>query len=112
MSQKRQRGFWIIAALLFVCAGVSAHPVAQGSMSIQISSNKIVVQARVSMEEVFVQSALSAAKDSRLTIDELCRLHGDYLLLHLHLFADDKPLTGLLRRVTSPRGPGPRRALY
>jgi hypothetical protein len=112
MSQQRQRGFWIIAVLLFACARVSAHPVAQGSMSIQISSNKIVVQARVSMEEVFVQSALSAAKDSKLTIDELCRRHGDYLLLHLHLFADDKPLTGFVRRVTSPRGPGPQRALY
>src|SRR4030095_1407681 len=113
MSEKRQRGFWIIAALLFACTRLNAHPVAQGSMSIQIFSDKIVVQARVSMEEVFVQSALWAeAKDSRLTTDELCRRHGDYLLRHLHVFADEKPLTGLVRNVTSPRGPGPQRAQY
>src|ERR1043165_3735063 len=111
MPEKRQRGFWIIAPLFLACAPVNAHPVAQGSMSIQISSNKIVVQTRVSMEEVFVQSALSTAKDSKLTIDELCRRHGGYLLLHLHLFADDKPLTGVVRSVTSPAAPGPRGAL-
>ena len=65
MSEKRQRGFWIIAALLFACARLDAHPVAQGSLSIQIFPNKIVVRGRVSMEEVFVQNALSAdAKDS------------------------------------------------
>ena len=113
MSGKGQRGFWIIAGLLFACVRLNAHPVAQGSMSIQILSNKIVVQARVSMEEVFVQNALSAdAKDSKLTADELCRRHGDYLLRHLHVFADDKPLTGLVRSVTSPREPGPQRAQY
>src|SRR5689334_6894166 len=111
MSERRQRGVWIIAGLFFACASVNAHPVAQGSMSIQISSNKIVVQARVSMEEVFVQSALSAATDSKLTTDELCRGHGDYLLLHLHLFADDQPLRGLVRSITPPRGPGSQRAL-
>jgi hypothetical protein len=64
------------------------------------------------MEEVFVQSGLSAANDSKLTTDELCQRHGDYLLLHLHLFADDKTLTGLVRSVTSPRRPGLQRALY
>lgn len=112
MSERRQRGFWIIAALFFAGASVNAHPVAQGSMSIQISSTKIVVQARVSMEEVLVESALSAATDSKLTTDELCQRHGDYLLLHLHLFADDHALRGLVRSITSPRGPGPQRALY
>src|SRR5947207_10425993 len=112
MSERRQRGFWIIAALFFAGASVNAHPVAQGSMSIRISSNKIVVQARVSMEEVLVQGALSAAKDSKLTTDELCQRHGDYLLLHLHLFADDQPLRGLVRSTTPPRGPGPQRARY
>ena len=113
MSEKRQRGFWTIAALLFASARLSAHPVAQGSMSVQIFSSKIVVQARVSMEEVFVESALSAdTKDSKLTTDELCRRHGDYLLRRLHVFADDKPLTGLVRGVTSPRRSGPQRAQY
>jgi hypothetical protein len=82
-------------------------------MAIEISPNKIHVQARVSLEEVFVQNALSTStKDANVAPDELCRRHGDYLLPHLHFFADDKPLAGRVTRVTAPQGPGVQRAVY
>lgn len=82
-------------------------------MAIEIFPDKIHVQARVSMEEVFVQNALSTGtKDTNVAPDELCRRHGDYLLPHLHFFMDGKPLAGRVTRVTAPHGPGLQRALY
>src|ERR1043166_8000152 len=104
---------WISAGFFFACAHIDAHPVAQGSMSIEVLSDKIVVQVRASMEEVFVQNALSTdTKETNLTPDELCRRHGDYLLLHLHVFADDKLLSGRVANVTAPQGSGVQRAVY
>src|SRR5262249_30289122 len=90
-----------------------SHPVAQGSMEIEIFADKIHAQARVSMEEVFVQNALSSgAQETKVEVSELCRRHGEYLLQHLHFFADRQPLTGRVIQVTPPQGSGPQRALY
>src|SRR5205814_5907697 len=85
---------------LFAAFAASAHPVAQGSMELGIYPNKIRVQVRVSMEEVFVQNALSTgAREGNVAADELCRRHGDYLLQHLHVLVDDKPVAGRVTRV-------------
>jgi hypothetical protein len=113
MSQSGLIGAIALTSSFLVGASVQAHPVAQGSMEIKIGPDIIRVQARVSMEEVFVQNALSSgATDARVEISELCRRHGDYLLQHLHVFADNQCLTGVVTRVTAPQGTGPQRALY
>jgi hydrogenase/urease accessory protein HupE len=107
------RAVWIAWILLLLAPGLAgAHPVAQGAMTIQILSDRIRLEARASMEEVFVQNANSETKDAGLAVDELCRRHGDYLLQHVHVFADDQSLAGRIRRVTPPQGPGSQRALY
>src|SRR5437660_3166208 len=112
-SIRSARGMCALIALLFAGLRVTqAHPVAQGSMEIEIFPDKIHAQARVSMEEVFVQNALSTdAKDVNVALDELCRRHGDYLVQHLHFFADGKPIAGRVTRVTKPQGSGLQRAL-
>jgi hypothetical protein len=82
-------------------------------MEIGIYSDKIQAQVRVSMEEVFVQNALStSAQNGNIGLDELCRRHGDYLMQHLHVFVDDKLIAGRVTRVTRPQGPGWQRAIY
>jgi hydrogenase/urease accessory protein HupE len=103
----------LIAVLLAGLRATQAHPVAQGSMEIEIFPDKIHAQARVSMEEVFVQNALaSGSEDANVAPDELCRRHGDYLAQHLHFFVDGKPVAGRVTRVTKPQGSGLQRALY
>lgn len=93
--------------------GTQAHPVAQGAMTIEIFPDRIHAQARVSMEEVFVQNALSSgAGDTRIAPEELCRRHGDYLLQHFRFLANDRPLTGRIIHVTQPPVSGLQRAVY
>jgi HupE/UreJ protein len=105
---------WTISLLVFAFARVTnAHPVAQGSMEIEIFPDRIHAQARVSMEEVFVQNALSAAASAtNVELDEQCRRHGEYLMQHLHFFADQRRLDGRITGVMKPQGSGPQRAVY
>src|SRR6476660_5029081 len=89
--------FGFVAGFIFIAVSANAHPVAQGSMGVEISPGKIHIQARVSMEEVFVQNALSSGSNDRnVGPDDLCRRHGDYLLQHLFVFADGTALPGSL----------------
>jgi hypothetical protein len=98
---------------LFVALSAKAHPVAQGSMEIEIFPDKIHAHVRVSMEEVFVQNALSGSTANvPVAPEELCRRHGDYLLQRLFFFADEKPLPGRVANVTKPQGSGLQRAIY
>ena len=86
--------------LLFACgmtANISAHPVAQGALVVRVQPDKIQVQARVSGEEVFVANTLAAPDGSKAkTLAEVWQRHGDYLLRHLNVFADDTRLTGVV----------------
>jgi hypothetical protein len=73
-----------------------AHPVAQGALEIDIFPDKIHARARVSNEEVFVQNVLSSREENgRLSRDEMYRRHGDYLLQHIHVFADGNRFQGI-----------------
>jgi hydrogenase/urease accessory protein HupE len=104
-----------VLVVLFLTSARMAqgHPVAQGSMEIEIFPDKIRAQTRVSMEEVLVQNALSTGTtDTNVELGELCRRHGDYLLQHLHFFADRERLPGRVTQVAKPQGSGPQRALY
>jgi hydrogenase/urease accessory protein HupE len=100
----------ICAALGWASAACS-HPVAQGSLDVTISPAKIEVRARVSLEEIFVANA--HAPSAATSLAEACAKHGDYLLSHLRLFADDHALIGI--RVASsapPPGPGNTHVTY
>ena len=73
----------------------SAHPVAQGALVVRLHPETIQVRARVSGEEVFVANAFAAAGQPKAkTLAEAWQRHGDYLLQHLKLFADETRLTG------------------
>lgn len=71
---------------------VWAHPVSQGSMDISLLSDRIEILVRVSQEELWVAEALSK-EESRRGLEPINR-HAEYLLDHLHIRADGKPLSG------------------
>jgi hypothetical protein len=93
----------ILASLLafgaFETREVGAHPVAQGALDIVVLPERVRVTARVSMEEVLVAAAHGESKAS--SVSEMVRSHGDYLLTHLRIAADGRPLTGLLMSILS-----------
>lgn len=92
-----------ICAILFSVSALRAHPVAQGAMEITIFSAKIELSARVSPEEVFVANMY--AHPPATLLPEAYQQHGDYLLRHLRVFADDQELAGS-RGVFSPPSAG------
>ena len=103
----------LIAVLVAGIDTAESHPVAQGSMEIEIFPDKIRAQVRVSMEEVFVQNAMSAgATGANVDLEEQCRRHGEYLLQHLYVFADQQRLDGRTTGITRPPVSGPQRAIY
>ena len=90
-----------------------AHPVAQGSMEVDVVSGKIRLSARVSLEEVLVQNALSSdATTARVAPEEQRRRHGEYLLQHIRILADGHPLLGRVADITPPAASGSQRVAY
>ncbi|MES2570496.1 MAG: hypothetical protein V4710_10645 [Verrucomicrobiota bacterium] len=94
------RFFTLLFLLLCGIATVRAHPVAQGSMEVNVLPDHITVRTRVSNEQVFVAGTFG--KNSAAPAGDLWALHGPYLLDHLRLEADGRPLEGKVLHVSVP----------
>src|SRR5207302_2715978 len=94
--------YFRIFLLLATFAPASAHPVAQGAMDILVNDDGINIQARVANEEAFVAEAFASGKSQPANLAEMWKKHGEYLLAHIHVSADDTPLTDQLVRITPP----------
>lgn len=103
------------ATRLFVCMAIAliatggadslrAHPVAQGSLEVLLSDNTLELRARVSLEQIVVANTFAAAPAASL--EDSFQRHGEYLLEHLYVFADDQRLSGR-RAGFQPPQPGP-----
>ena len=86
-----------LAVTTFQTRAAGAHPVSQGALEVVVFAERVSVTARVSMEEVLVAAAYAGRKD--LTALEMVRQHGDYLIAHLRLAADGRPLDGRVVKV-------------
>ena len=98
---------WLAACALFA-ARSEAHPVAQGALEIVISPERVHVRATVSSEEVLVAASAQSAGGALLQSSylETVRGHGEYLLAHLRVMADDRRLEGRVIEVPA-RTAGP-----
>lgn len=102
----------VCAAVLSLASSVSfAHPVAQGSMDVVVARSGIRITARVSMEEVIVSNTQGSGTPPASTQEAIER-HGFYLLNHIVLSADDKPLTGRMINAAEDESPAHDKALY
>ena len=93
---------WLALTLVFLAACAlfgarsDAHPVAQGALEIVIFPERVSVRATVSNEEVLVAAAAAGAQGVRQPSPylETVRKHGEYLLAHFRVTADDRLLDG------------------
>lgn len=89
-----------VAVSLFVIEkfGVTrayAHPISQGRMDVTIEKQRILVKAAIALEEVCISNQLLVNEASVYSITgDHVRKHGEYLLKHVFVYADGKPLTG------------------
>lgn len=86
--------------LLLLILPALAHPVAQGSLDLDITAGEVRAVARISNEQVFVQAA--NAQPEPENIQAAWRAHGDYLLAKMQVEADGQKLTGTVENVTIP----------
>src|SRR4051794_35860285 len=82
---------------------VSAHPLAQGALTVDVFRDHIHVQARLTLEEVTVSANMMVNDDDLYTnFGDVFRRHGEYFLKHFYLRADGKRLTGKIASVAEP----------
>jgi hydrogenase/urease accessory protein HupE len=91
---------WALAA-----SAACAHPVAQGALELRIARDHLAMRARVSVEQVFVESTFATPPRRTDSLEALWPAHGDYLLAHLFVRADDTPLAGRIIGITPPPVP-------
>ncbi|MGH7819368.1 MAG: hypothetical protein ACREQ9_06325, partial [Candidatus Binatia bacterium] len=99
----------VAALALLAVAAASAHPVAQGSLDVELTSDAVLLRAEVATEEAFVASALSpeSAAGSPATLWEE---HGRYLVAHLRVYGDERKLDAEIVAVQPPGSDEGRRA--
>jgi hydrogenase/urease accessory protein HupE len=76
-----------------------AHPISQGTLDLELSSDNIHVRARVPVEEVLVADALGSG--SAASLGDAWREHRQYFLRHFQVDADGRTLTGSVSSVTA-----------
>jgi hypothetical protein len=80
-----------------------AHPLSQGQIQIRIDGRAITLNISVAVEEMIVQQKLPSGDDDTFVItSEACRKHGEYLLKHFFLTADNTVIFGALNKTVSP----------
>ncbi|HSI34135.1 MAG TPA: HupE/UreJ family protein [Tepidisphaeraceae bacterium] len=97
-----------IVLLLAAALPVAAHPIVQHAVDVVISRDKVVVDARVSMEQIFLvenggqpgaQQATPAPSEQWPTMVDR---HSAYFLKHLRISADNVVLPGRVVSVKAP----------
>jgi hypothetical protein len=94
-----------LAVAIFSAGDAGAHPVSQGALDVVVFPERIAVTARVSMEEVLVAAAYGGQKD--LSPLEMVQQHGEYLLAHLRVAADERRLSGRVVKLPERAGGQP-----
>lgn len=91
----------VIAALACLTwgMGAGAHPIADNALDVVIYPDKVVVDARITGEQVMVVEGNGASPPPVPFWPELPHSHGQYVLQHLQVKADEKTLAG---RVEDP----------
>ena len=76
------------SAFLFFLSKSFAHPVAQGSMVIDVRDAGILLTMRASLEQVTVERGFNQGLNEVSSVGDQWVKHGDYILSRFHLFAD------------------------
>lgn len=97
----RQLSPILALALTIVASETAAHPVAQGSMEVTVYPEYIDVRIRAANEECFLAEAFREGS-ARHDLNGMYKSHGLYLLHHVFVIADGKPLKGALVDVSRP----------
>ena len=71
-----------------------AHPMVENALDVVIGRDKILIDARISMEQILIASAKPGATPTREQWPQLARDHADYILHHLQIRSDGRLIPG------------------
>lgn len=93
MAHSFCRNALIAIALLWpLCA--QGHPMVEDALDVVIGRDKIVIDARISMEQILIAGAEGRATPARERWLQLAREHGDYVLRHLQIRVEGQVIQG------------------
>jgi hypothetical protein len=95
---------WLIL-LLATAFAAQAHPMLQNAMWVVFAPDRVRVAVNVSVKEIAVAQQMKEAPDGSFdneALDAAAKKHGDYVMSHLALRAQDHDLTGHVDHVTPP----------
>jgi hypothetical protein len=93
---------WTVAAAVVSLSVARAHPVAQGSVEIQILPDAVAVHFRISNEQIFVAESIGPKAKPAASLEELWERHANYVREHFVLLLDGTPRAGKLITLTPP----------
>jgi hypothetical protein len=81
-----------------------AHPLSQGQIQVRIDGRTITLHVSVAVEQLIIQQKLASGDDDTFAITaEACCKHGEYLLKHFFLTANDTIISGAIDKIVGPR---------
>ena len=88
---------WILFTWVASWAGsAAAHPMVENAMDVVIAPDGVMLTVFVSPEEVRLTEPAGAGQGSETLTAAQISSHGSYLLKHLRVRVDDRPITGQL----------------
>ncbi len=106
---RRRIGAWGVVCGLFLTSFVSAHPILQNPMWVEVTPDGLKVKLYVSIRELSVVQGLpiagDGAVDTALAVETAPR-HSGYVLDHLSFRADGVPLSGKVTSIEPPKEVG------
>jgi hypothetical protein len=96
-TYQRQWPIAFAAAAMFLLSPANfaaAHPIAENAIDVVVGPDRIVVDARISSEELFVVATIGDLSPTEEQLQKAVEAHGAYVLNHLQIQADGKPLDG------------------
>lgn len=99
ISQPRPLRFLLLAALAawqpLVCATMAvAHPLIENALDVVVSPQQIVVDARISNEEVLLLAGHDDFAPTEEEYQHQIKTHGEYVLAHVHVHVDGHAVAG------------------
>jgi hypothetical protein len=91
---------------LLAAAWAKAHPILQNIVWIEATPQCVTLNLEVSVRELIVVQGLPVAEDGSADLEEATDLagrHGDYVLDHFHIKADDTLLKGTITNIVPPK---------
>ncbi len=88
--------FTAISSILVFLAGNTAfaHPLVQNTLDVVIGPGRVVIDAKVTIEELLLVATVAGKAPSEAELQTEKKNHAEYLLRHIHVRADGKTLAG------------------